>query len=112
MEKIDLNALASKSREQPEKTKEEKISELRDTIAQLEEKINQPTAAEKFLQMSSEVQMEKLAEINAPMSEEEKYTLEEYIAEISGTQGAPNLARLRLDVARAELSRLLVEEGK
>lgn len=111
--KIDLNELARQARESQsntvEKTRDEKISDLRIKIAELEEKITAPSIAERFKTLSHEDQEAEIERIKSTLPNEEKYSLDEYLVEISTPPKWPNIHKARLQMAQSELDQLLAE---
>lgn len=108
-----MNELARLAKEEQqntvEKTKDEKISDLRTRIAELEEKIAAPSIAERFKGLSHEDQEAEITRINSTLPDEEKYSLEEYIQEISAPPKGPNIHKVRLQMAQTELEKLLAQ---
>ena len=114
--RINLNDLLIKVEEQNmenetspvEKTKDEKILELRSIIMELESKLKEEEKRkEEFMSMSAEGQELELAKIQSNLPEGEKYTLEEYLEELNSTK--LNVRKVRLEDTKRRLEQLLSE---
>jgi hypothetical protein len=106
MEELDLNKL-KRRKESVEKTPEERISELRNKIAECEAHLNDPSELDKFLALDPATQEERLHAANASLSGDDKYSRDDYIDELRKAGSEPSMWSLRLAAAKSELEELL-----